>query len=244
MVTSPIDLAENVLTITFTAASLTCVEDCSSGATKGGVLLISADTSKMAQSADVPTLQYVGGEIQFKPWTSSYTGLWEGDATMMYQYTAGGVTHEIATIPVRARVRVDTQLPPITVSKAQDMSFGTVAKSSTHNVTLNPNGCTISSSVPTALISTAGVQCGIFRIKNETSSAQALAGVTLPSSIALNGSSSGSMTLDLTTYPALNTITSVPASTTISVNVGGTLHVLNTNPVGTYSGNYTLTVDY
>lgn len=222
--------------VSLSSSTLSCTSQCDSDATQCSISF----TPDYAHTYSVPangrsTYSFAGG---LSIPASCGSGVFTGTTT----WTGSGLVS--ATITINLRVYLDVSAVSIVVSKTQDLNFGTVASGSTHNVTINPNGCNISSTVPSGLISTASAKCGIFTIKNEGSSAQALTSVTLPSSITLNGSSSGSMTLDLSTYPALNTITSVPASTTTSVNVGGTLHILNTNPVGTYSGNYTLTVNY
>ncbi len=174
----------------------------------------------------------------------SYEGTCSGSLSFNLGYKSSGTLYYMGDITLPIHVRFTRQLSPIEVSKTQDLNFGTISTTSAHNVTINPNGCNISSTVPSGLISTASARCGIFTIKNEGSSAQALTSVTLPSSVTLSGSNGGSFSVDVTSSPNVSTISSVGANTTLSVNVGGTLHVLGGEPVGTYTGNYTITVNY
>ncbi len=191
---------------------------------------------------DEPVSMIIGANFIYLP-SKKFTGTeyrCSGNANVSFKHGSDVV----ASVSLPITIRIVSELPPIIVSKTQDMNFGQVSSNQSHDVTINPNGCGISSTYPAGIISASGAKCGIFTLKNEGSSAQALTSVTLPSSVTLSGSNGGTMSLDITSYPAVSSITSVPASTTTSVNVGGTLHVLSSNVAGTYTGNYTITVNY
>ncbi len=224
------------------SGTLTCTSECSSGA-KNITFDGPYSTGSKKANAGVENFWYTGMRLNIP--ASVGTGVWTGTTTIVLRRYASGSYVDVGTVTgVPIRVKISGSLPPITVAKTQDMNFGTVSTTSAHNVTINPSSCNVSSTSPSGLISTASAKCGIFTIKNEGASAQALTSVTLPSSVTLSGSNGGAMSLDITSYPAVSSITSVPASTTTSVYVGGTLHVLSSNVAGTYSGNYTITVNY
>lgn len=190
---------------------------------------------------------YIGATVYSGSFSNfaSYTGTCTASVSWTFGYVSGGSVHYVDDVTLPIRITFATDLPAITVSNRQDMNFGQVANSQAHNVTINPNGCTISSTVPSALVSTASAQCGIVRITNENSTSQAISSVTLPASITLSKEGGGgSMTLTLSSYPNVASITTIAGSSSTDVNVGGTLAVPQNIAAGSYSGNYTLTVNY
>ena len=238
-VTNTTDQAETEY-LSITNGVLSCVSDCDSDA-QSCYIDFSSSSSEYPASGSVPAngrwTPGIGGTLTVP--ANCGSGVFVG--TAVWQGT--GLVEKNLTFNIR--VYLNVPVPTVVVSKMQDMNFGQVSSNQSHNVTLNPNGCTISSTDPAGIISTSGVQCGIFSIANPGTSAQALTNVTLPSSITLDKSSGGSsMALDITSYPDVSTITTIAAGSTTNVNVGGTLHVLSTNTAGTYSGNYTITVNY
>ena len=224
------------------STTLTCIADCSGSCTITYRATLTNAGSNV--SAGGRWGSYVGGKISIPRncGSGTFTGTINVAVYNDNNYSQGTTKYDEKTMSMTLKL-VDA-LKPIVVSKTQDMNFGQVSSNQSHDVTINPNGCSISSTYPAGIISASGAKCGIFTIKNEGASAQALTSVTLPSSVTLSGSNGGTMSLDITSYPAVSSITSVPASTTTSVYVGGTLHVLSSNVAGTYTGNYTITVNY
>ncbi len=129
-----------------------------------------------------------------------------------------------------------TVLAPISISSSGDMDFGTMVTTGTAGtVTVTPAGAR--SSVNVDLLG--GVpSAASFDV---TGASGANYSITLPSSATLS-SGGNTMTIDTFNHDAGATPTLVGGSDTF--NVGATLHVGATQASGTYSGTFSVTVNY
>lgn len=220
---------------------LTCTADCQGGAASCSVTFKgtrSEDRSNYSGNASKNLV--LGGRVDIP--ANCGTGLFTGVITVRVRNkNKNGTLYDTKTMPILLRIVSD--FSAFTVTNAQNMNLGTLSVNSAHNVTLNPQTCTISSTVPSGILISNTARCGIINVANSNQTPSSVTSIQLPSSITLSGSVSGTMTLDITSYPEVSSITSVASGTT-PIYIGGTLHVLGTEVPGTYSGNYTLTVNY
>lgn len=142
-----------------------------------------------------------------------------------------------STAAYAATVTADAQatvIQPLVVTQAQGMNFGDLSVGTAGGtLVLAPGG----GLTPSADIDTAGgtVQAGRYDVAGQAGKVYT---INFPASATLN-SGGNTMTVDTFTDDA-------PASPTVpsSFNVGGTLNVGISQAPGTYTGTYTITVNY
>ena len=146
----------------------------------------------------------------------------------------------IYNISTSLPVTVVLEPQPIQVEAVQDLSFGAMFSTATHDVIVNTNGSRQSSSyvVDDATFPHSN---GIIKItKQETPSRSVTVAVDNQTTISNGGTS---LTVTLTTSPVASSVTTLTDLDTY-INVGGTLHVLQGTPAGEYSGIYNVVVTY
>ncbi len=146
-----------------------------------------------------------------------------------------GSTAFAASVNASATVVI---IAPITLTKTADLNFGTVAPTtSAGTVVMSPSGVRTGTNVILSTLG-AGNAAGFTVTGNPNSTFS----VTLPTSISLTGAGPSmtvnNFTSSLTTSPALS------SSGSSTFKVGGTLAVRANQSVGTYTGTFTVTVNY
>ena len=147
--------------------------------------------------------------------------------------TAGlySTTASAATVSADASATV---IQPLVVTQTTAMNFGDLSVGTTGGTLVID---TTGGLTPSADVDTAGgtVQAGTYGVAGEAGKVYT---ISFPASATLN-SGGNSMTVDTFTEDA-------PPSPTVpsSFNVGGTLNVGASQAPGTYSGSYTITVNY
>lgn len=147
--------------------------------------------------------------------------------------------HVARTACLAALASVATAATTIAISRTSDLSFGAiVAGTSAGTVTMSPQGIrTANGGVTLAGGSAASVSSFVV-----TGDAFQTFSIVLPASIGISGPSA-SMTLDqFTSDPDGTAILNAAGSRTL--DVGATLHVGASQPSGTYSGTFQVTVAY
>ena len=126
----------------------------------------------------------------------------------------------------------------ITIAQTTQMSFGSVSPSATQagTVVLAAAGTTTDSNV--TRLSGASAAAGTFTVEGANSATYA---VTLPSTAVTRTSGANSMTATTFTTNATGTLS---GSGSEVFGVGATLNVGAAQASGSYSGNYTVTVNY
>ena len=128
---------------------------------------------------------------------------------------------------------------PIAISESQSMNFGSIGPdTAASTVVLDTAGGVTSGTAQ--LVPGTGAAAGIFAVTGEAAYTYA---ITLPASATLTFGAN-TMTVDTwstTTGSGTATLDGTGADT---VNVGATLHVGGGQAAGTYTGTYTITVDY
>jgi hypothetical protein len=136
-----------------------------------------------------------------------------------------------------------TVITPIAISKTVDMNFGNIAVSPTvaGTVVLAPAGTRTKNGGVTLPAVTGTVAAASFTVTGLGTSTYA---ITLPSSIVLNGTPSGTMTVNAFTSTPSGTGALTAGSQTLLV--GGTLNVGAAQAAGTYTNttDMTVTVNY
>ena len=160
-------------------------------------------------------------------------GTFSGSLTVSYSGNLGGST--TTSLPVT--VVIDPQ--PVNVQSTQDLSFGAVLSTVTHDVVVSPNGSRQGSAYVINDSSYPPTN-GIIKIsKEEAGSRTVTVAVDSQTSISNGGTS---LTVDLVTDLPTSSITLTSNDTYI--NVGGTLHVTQGAPAGEYTGTYMIEVTY
>ena len=145
------------------------------------------------------------------------------------------MTMDCGTVQATADVTA-TLLAPISISSSGDMDFGTMVTTGTAGtVTVTPAGARSSTDVDLL----GGVpSAASFDVTGEGANTYS---ITLPSSATLT-SGGDTMTIDTFNHDAGGTPTLSGGSDTF--NVGATLNVGATQAAGTYSGTFSVTVNY
>ena len=215
---------------TDSTTTLTCV-DCSSSATIAFSTPLVSPTS-LNRDGDFK----FGGTIAVA--SGQTAGLYRGILNVRIQI---GSNYENISLPIQVTIRGGTSIPSIVPVSDQDLSFGKIAAGRAYSVTVGTDG-TRTSTDPSVLLPGGTVQQGIFTLNNTSNRSANVTSVTMNTNVTLsNGTDSISLTL--TTSPALSSIKSVPANTKYPVNVGGTLQMTGNESGGTYSGTYNITVN-
>ena len=141
-----------------------------------------------------------------------------------------------------------TIIRPITISKIGDLSFGNISAGVAGTVTLDPatGNRTASTGVVLPPTQTGTVSLADFTVSGEGGS---LYTITLPSSDQSITSGANSITLNTCTSSLGSTNIGTLSSTignagTQDVKVGATLNLLTTTATGSYTGTFSVTVNY
>lgn len=147
-----------------------------------------------------------------------------------------GVPFRRAEAASATAVATATVLPPLTVSKVQDLSFGAfAATASVGAVTVTPQGAQSGNNVQQTGGSPAAAHFTVSGVGNRAFQ------VSLPGDQSVTLSSeSGQMTIENFTLQAPSAL----SDGTADISVGGTLKVSANQPPGTYVGRFTLIVEY
>jgi len=126
---------------------------------------------------------------------------------------------------------------PIGITAGAVMNFGNVSSGTAGGTAIltTADGLSVTGEV---LALAGGHASGVFNVTGENASAYS---ITLPASITLNGSVSGTMLVNGLGHSVAGTPT---IGTDDSFKVGGTLNVGASQPAGTYTNTYTVTVNY
>ena len=173
-----------------------------------------------------------GGRITI-PANCGY-GTFEGALAINYRSSGSG---NPPSPSLTVNLVIDPQ--PVSVQSTQDLSFGAVLSTVTHDVVVSPNGSRQSSAYVINDSSYPPTN-GIIKIsKEEAGSRTVTVAVDSQTSISNGGTS---LTVDLVTDLPTSSITLTSNDTYI--NVGGTLHVTQGAPAGEYTGTYRIEVAY
>lgn len=163
-------------------------------------------------------------------------GYGDFSGSLAVNYTNNGSNSGSATLQVT--LTLDPQ--PVSVQSTQELSFGTLLATATHDVVVNPNG-TRQSSLYVVNDASYPYHNGIIQItKQESGSRSVTVAVDSQTSISNGGTS---LLVDLVTSPVASSITTLTSKDTY-INVGGTLHVTQGAPAGEYTGTYRIEVTY
>jgi hypothetical protein len=135
-----------------------------------------------------------------------------------------------------------TIVTPITITKTSDMYFGNVAvNSNSGTVVLTPAGARTNTGGVTLPAVTGTVSAAAFTVTGQTGYVYT---ITLPTTITLTGTPSGTMTVN--TFTSNPTPTGTLTGGTSNLTVGATLNVGASQTAGTYTNasDLTVTVDY
>ena len=174
-----------------------------------------------------------GGRITI-PANCGY-GTFEGALTINYRSSGSGTPPSPS---LTVNLVIDPQ--PVSVQSTQDLSFGTLLATATHDVVVNPNG-TRQSSLYVVNDASYPYHNGIIQITKQESGARPVT-VTVDSQTSISNGGT-SLLVDLVTSPVASSITSLTSKDTY-INVGGTLHVTQGAPAGEYNGTYRIEVAY
>ncbi|MGD8571885.1 MAG: DUF4402 domain-containing protein [Gammaproteobacteria bacterium] len=128
---------------------------------------------------------------------------------------------------------------PITIAESQAMNFGSIGPAAAAStVVLSTAGAV--SSAAADLVPGTGAAAGVFSVSGEAGYTYA---ITLPVSATLT-SGANTMTVDTWTTATGSGTATLDGTGADTVNVGATLNVGAGQAAGTYTGTYTITVDY
>lgn len=128
---------------------------------------------------------------------------------------------------------------PIAISESQSMNFGSVGPdTAASTVVLDTAGAV--SSATADLVPGTGAAAGVFAVTGEANFTYA---ISLPASATLT-SGANSMTVDTWTTATGSGSATLDGTGNDTINVGATLNVGASQAAGTYTGTYTITVDY
>lgn len=220
----------DVVTITPQASTLTLT---GSG---GGTVTVSNWTpagnltvSLLNPSVNIP----MGGTLNF---SGSPSGTYTGSVLVQ----GNGLTSPAATVLLPVSVRFWRTL---TVAEQTQLNFGAIEmRTGAAVIKLDPQTgirSFVSGSGNVNLVTSPTPTAGVFNITGEPNVSVT---VTLPSSITLTGSTGGTMTVNTFTKsvasPTLN------SSGQLSLGIGANLNINASQTAGTYTGTYTLTINY
>ena len=132
-----------------------------------------------------------------------------------------------------------TIVTPIAIAETQGMNFGSIGPdTAASTVVLDTAGGVTSGTAQ--LVPGSGAAAGIFAVTGEATYTYA---ITLPASATLT-SGANTMTVDTWSTTTGSGTATLDGTGNDTVNVGATLHVGGGQAAGTYTGTYTITVDY
>ncbi len=223
-------LGVNVTADTDAAGSLSCSSSSCSGCNITFDSMTVNPTSQRISRNSSGNFNY-GGKLNIP--ANCGHGTFSGSLTVSYS----GNWFESITSSLPVTVVIDPQ--PVNVQSTQDLSFGAVLSTVTHDVVVSPNGSRQSSAYVINDSSYPPTN-GIIKIsKEEAGSRTVTVAVDSQTSISNGGTS---LTVDLVTDLPTSSITLTSNDTYI--NVGGTLHVTQGAPAGEYTGTYRIEVAY
>lgn len=134
-----------------------------------------------------------------------------------------------------------TVLKSLSLLKTVDLDFGELVATGAGTAVIDPVSGAISTTGPLTVIGT-GAHPATFKA---TGSKNSVVNIRLPNgSVTLNRvGGGGTMTVSNLTLDG-NTNRKIPLNSTFDFNVGGTLNVGAAQPDGTYTGTFTVTVQY
>jgi hypothetical protein len=134
-----------------------------------------------------------------------------------------------------------TIITPISITSSTDLRFGNVAASPTlaGTVLITPAGVRTAGGGATLPAVTGTFGVATFTVNGEGTSTYA---ITLPGTTTLTGTPSGTMTVD--NFSSTPSVTGTLAGGTQNITVGGTLNVGAAQAAGSYTGTFSVTVNY
>ena len=134
-----------------------------------------------------------------------------------------------------------TIVTPIAIAAGLPMSFGNLSTTTGGTVLLTAAGVrSVAGGAVTLPTPTGTVQAATFTVTGGTTATYT---ITLPGA-ASTLTDAGSHTMTLDTWTSNPSGTGTLAAGTQTVSVGGTLHLSSAQAVGTYSGSFSVTVNY
>jgi hypothetical protein len=179
---------------------------------------------------------YLGGDF---PIAGDDSGLSTGAAASgFYVYVAGAPTTPTATISDTDTFTA-TAYKSLSLTKGSDLVFGRMVKPTSGSGTISVNQTTGARTVGAGVaISTPTPTRATYTVTGETGKVVAF---TIPTSMTMTGSPSGSLAVTLVdTAPATTTLT----TGSYSFGVGGSFTLSSATPSGGYSGTFNITVNY
>jgi hypothetical protein len=134
-----------------------------------------------------------------------------------------------------------TIITPIGITNSTPLAFGNVAANPTltGTVVITPAGVRTATGGATLPAVTGTFGVATFTVTGEGTSTYA---ITLPASATLTGTPSGTMTVD--NFASTPSGTGTLAAGTQNITVGGTLNVGAAQAAGSYTGTFSVTVNY
>ncbi|MBK7710429.1 MAG: DUF4402 domain-containing protein [Bacteroidales bacterium] len=133
-----------------------------------------------------------------------------------------------------------TIITPIGITNSTDLAFGNVAASATPGtVVITPAGVRTAGGGATLPAVTGTFGVATFAVTGLGTSTYA---ITLPASATLTGTPSGTMTVDA--FASTPSGTGALTGGTQTITVGGTLNVGAAQAAGSYTGTFSVTVNY
>ena len=134
-----------------------------------------------------------------------------------------------------------TIITPISITNSTDLRFGNVAANPTltGTVVITPAGLRSAGGGATLPVITGTFGVATFTVTGEGTSTYA---ITLPGTVTLTGTPGGTMTVD--NFASTPSGTGTLAAGTQNVTVGGTLNVGAAQAAGSYTGTFSVTVNY
>lgn len=165
-----------------------------------------------------------------------------GNAVSQYLITASrpsGAGSSALAGNIRARV-----IRPVSIAKTQDLQFGRVTRpsSGSGSLTVSPAGAASVTGAGVRRLQTPASAPARFTVSGEGGQAVT---VSVPSTVMLSGSA-GAITATLSTTGSGAQVLSgsTGAAGSVQVNVGGTVPLSGSTPIGTLNGTVTVTVQY
>ncbi|MCG2586471.1 DUF4402 domain-containing protein [Massilia sp. TS11] len=149
---------------------------------------------------------------------------------------AAGFSHSASAASATASGTA-TVIAPMTITKTNDLRFGAFAPTtSAGTVTIATGGARTGSNVSLSSLNAGGAAS--FNVTGDTTATYA---ITLPTTATLSGPGTAMTISSFTSNPSGTGTLSAGAGT---ISVGGTLAVGASQTAGSYSGSFSVTVDY
>lgn len=228
---------------------MSCTNNCSSKASNCTITVsnIVNEPSSQSISAGRDKNFFIGGTITIPPNCGS--GTFTGSASVHCGLNATLIIPMNSTCDPTLNISVVLQPQPITISvdSSQNLNFGQILSKSAHTVTVTPNG-TCSSSDPAMILSSSNCSAGKFYIEKNDIDARSVS-ININANPLTNANGSGPLTLS--NFALTLNGASVSPNSSISVTqsnstllVGASLNIPQDTNMGTYQGNYVVTISY